>query len=74
MHTSDSTDFHGVLGLDANVRYCFERRHVRFDANGSATRHPLHRIVEESQARSAVFDVITAGVAVAVVGPMGRRP
>ena len=57
----------GVLGLDATARNGFEPLHVRFEVKGSATPHQLHQVVEESQALSVAFDVITGGVAVAVV-------
>jgi uncharacterized OsmC-like protein len=57
----------GVLGLDPNVRNGFERLHVRFAVKGAATAQQLQQVVEESQAGPAVFEVVTGGVAVAVV-------
>ena len=60
-------NFYGVLGLDAEMRNGFERVRVRFAVKGNASPDKLREIVEQAQARSAVFDVITNGVAVSVV-------
>jgi hypothetical protein len=58
-------------GAGDAVRFKFRahtrRLHVRFEVNGTATPQQLQQIVEGSQARPAVFDVITGGVAVPVV-------
>jgi hypothetical protein len=40
---------------------------VRFDIKGHATPQQLSQTAQESQGRSTAFDVITRGIAVAVV-------
>jgi uncharacterized OsmC-like protein len=59
-------DLNGVLGLDPSVRNGYENIVVRFTVKGDAPAETLRKIVEQSRARSAVFDVITNGVPVAI--------
>jgi uncharacterized OsmC-like protein len=59
-------DLNGVLGLDPSVRNGFENIVVRFTVKGDAPAKKLRQIVEQSRDRSAVFDVITNGVPVAI--------
>jgi uncharacterized OsmC-like protein len=59
-------DLNGVLGLDASVRNGYENIVVRFTVKGEAPEETLRKIVEQSRVRSAVFDVITNGVPVAI--------
>ena len=59
-------DLNGILGLDAGVRNGYERITVRFTVKGDAPAEKLREIVEQSRARSAVFDVITNGVPVTI--------
>jgi uncharacterized OsmC-like protein len=56
----------GILGLSNDVRNGYQRIRVNFTIAGDAPPEMLRRIVEQSKARSAVFDVITNGVPVDV--------
>jgi uncharacterized OsmC-like protein len=60
-------DLNGILGLDAAVRNGYQQITVRFTVKGDAPAEKLREIVEQSRARSAVFDVITNGVPVTIV-------
>jgi uncharacterized OsmC-like protein len=57
-------DLRGLLGLSDEVRNGFERIRVRFRLAGNATDEQLRAVVEQSRARSAVFDIVTSGVPV----------
>jgi len=57
-------DLSGLLGLSSNVRNGYERIRISFDIAGDAPPEKLREIVEQSRARSAVFDVLTNGVPV----------
>lgn len=59
-------DLQGVLGLSDKVRNGYERIRISFDIAGDAPPEKLREIVEQSRARSAVFDVLTNGVPVDV--------
>lgn len=59
-------DLRGILGLSDEVRNGFKAIRVTFEIEGDAPAQKLREIVEQSVARSAVFDVITNGVPVAV--------
>ena len=59
-------DLNGILGLDPEVRNGYQRITVRFTIKGDAPAEKLREIVEQSRARSAVFDVITNGVPVTI--------
>jgi uncharacterized OsmC-like protein len=59
-------DLQGILGLSDEVRNGFEQIKVSFKIRGHASDEKLREIVEQSRARSAVFDVITNGTAVRV--------
>jgi len=63
---SGDIDLNGILGLDPSVRNGFEKIAVRFTVKGDAPAEKLREIVEQSRARSAVFDVITGQVPVSV--------
>jgi uncharacterized OsmC-like protein len=63
---SGNIDLNGILGLDPTVRNGYENITVRFTVKGDAPAEKLRQIVEQSRARSAVFDVITNGVPVAI--------
>jgi uncharacterized OsmC-like protein len=56
----------GILGLSDRVRNGYERIRVNFKIAGDAPAEKLRQIVEQSRARSAVFDVLTNGVPVEV--------
>jgi len=57
-------DLNGILGLDPDVRNGYERISVRFTVKGDAPAAKLRELVEQSRARSAVYDVITNRVPV----------
>jgi uncharacterized OsmC-like protein len=59
-------DLQGVLGLDKSVRNGFQHVRVAFDVKGNAPAEKLREIVDQSKARSAVYDVLTNGVKVDV--------
>jgi uncharacterized OsmC-like protein len=59
-------DLNGILGLDPQVRNGFQQIRVRFEVRGDAPAEKLRQLVEQSRARSAVFDVITTSVPVAI--------
>jgi uncharacterized OsmC-like protein len=59
-------DLRGILGLDAQVRNGYEGIRVVFHVDGDADPGQLAALVEQSRARSAVFDVVTNGVPVSV--------
>ena len=48
------------------MRNGYERIRVTFDIKGDAPAEKLRGIVEQSRARSAVFDVLTNGVPVEI--------
>jgi uncharacterized OsmC-like protein len=57
-------DLNGILGLDPDVRNGYQNITVRFTVKGDAPAETLREIVEQSRARSAVYDVITNQVPV----------
>ena len=59
-------DLNGILGLNPAVRNGYEKITVRFAIKGDAPAETLREIVEQSRARSAVYDVITNGVPVTI--------
>jgi uncharacterized OsmC-like protein len=58
-------DLMGLLGLDPDVRNGFQQVRVAFTLRGPDP-EALRRVVEQSCARSAVLDVLTNGVSVAI--------
>ncbi|MEO3860970.1 OsmC family protein [Acrocarpospora sp. B8E8] len=52
-------DLNGILGLDPDVRNGYQGIAVRFAITGDAPAETLRQIIEQSRARSAVYDVIT---------------
>jgi uncharacterized OsmC-like protein len=58
-------DLLGLLGLDHDVRNGFETIKVTFRLSGD-DQAKLRQVVEQSKARSAVYDIITNGVSVAI--------
>mgnify|MGYP001489664190 FL=1 len=59
-------DLQGILGLSDKVRNGYQGIRVKFDIKGDAPPETLAAIVRQSQARSAVFDVLTNGVPVSI--------
>jgi len=56
----------GLLGIDDQVRNGYQGIRVSFTVKGGASAEELKRVVEQSKARSAVFDVLTHGVPVSI--------
>ncbi len=54
----------GLLGLSDRVRNGYSGIKIHFDIQGDAPPEKLRQIVEQSRARSAVFDSLTNGVPV----------
>ena len=52
-------DLQGVLGLSEDVRNGYQSIRVDFTIKGDAPEEKLRQIVEQSKARSAVFDILT---------------
>lgn len=59
-------DVRGALGVDVEPRNGFERISVAFRVTGDAPEEKLREVVNRAKARSAVYDMVTNGVPVAV--------
>jgi uncharacterized OsmC-like protein len=59
-------DLQGILGLSDRVRNGYQQIRINFTIDGDAPPETLRQIVEQSRARSAVYDVLTNGVPVDV--------
>jgi uncharacterized OsmC-like protein len=59
-------DVRGALGVDDEPRNGFERITVSFRVTGNAPEEKLREVVERARKRSAVYDMVTNGVPVAV--------
>ena len=59
-------DVRGALGVDDEPRNGFERIGVSFHVTGNAPEEKLREVVERAKRRSAVYDMVTNGVPVAV--------
>ena len=59
-------DVRGALGVSEQPRNGFERIGVSFRVTGDAPKEKLREVVQRAQARSAVNDMVTNGVPVAV--------
>jgi uncharacterized OsmC-like protein len=55
-------DLRGILGLSDEVRNGYQKLRVSFTIKGDAPAEKLEQIVEQSRARSAVYDVLANGV------------
>lgn len=55
-------DLRGVLGLSHEVRNGYQGLKVSFKIKGDAPAEKLREIVEQSRARSAVYDVLANGI------------
>jgi uncharacterized OsmC-like protein len=63
---SGDIDLNGILGLNPEVRNGYEKITVRFAVKGDAPAEKLRALVEQSRARSAVYDIITNRVPVTI--------
>jgi uncharacterized OsmC-like protein len=59
-------DLNGILGLNPAVRNGYQNITVKFTIKGDAPAPRLRELVDQSRARSAVYDVITSGVPVTI--------
>ena len=59
-------DVRGALGVDDEPRNGFEHIGVSFRVTGNAPEEKLREVVARAQQRSAVYDMVTNGVPVAV--------
>jgi uncharacterized OsmC-like protein len=59
-------DVRGALGVDDEPRNGFEHISVSFRVAGDAPAEKLREVVAQAKARSAVYDMVTNGVPVAV--------
>ena len=59
-------DVRGALGVDEEPRNGFERISVSFRVTGNASEEKLREVVARAKERSAVYDMVTNGVPVAV--------
>lgn len=59
-------DVQGLLGLSDDVRNGYQAIRLRFKVKGDADAETLRKVVAQSQARSAVYDVLTHGVPVSI--------
>ena len=59
-------DVRGALGVDEEPRNGFERIGVSFRVTGNAPEEKLREVVERARKRSAVYDMVTNGVPVAI--------
>jgi len=59
-------DLQGLLGINDEVRNGYQGIRVSFRIKGDASADKLRAIVDQSRARSAVFDVLTNGVPVSI--------
>jgi uncharacterized OsmC-like protein len=63
---SGDIDLNGILGLNPGARNGYQNVTVRFTVKGDAPAEKLREIVEQSRARSAVYDIITNQVPVSI--------
>jgi uncharacterized OsmC-like protein len=63
---SGDIDLNGILGLDPTVRNGYEQITVRFTIKGDAPAEQLRELLDQSQARSAVYDIITNQVPITI--------
>jgi uncharacterized OsmC-like protein len=59
-------DLNGILGLNPDVRNGYQNIAVRFTIKGDAPDGKLRQLVEQSRARSAVYDILTSQVPVSI--------
>jgi uncharacterized OsmC-like protein len=57
-------DMQGILGLSDQIRNGYQQVRMQVRIEGDASAEELTEIVEQSRARSAVYDVLTNGVPV----------
>ena len=63
---SGDIDLNGILGLNPEVRNGYQNIRVQFSVKGDAPSEKLRALVEQSKARSAVYNIITNQVPVTI--------
>ena len=63
---SGDIDLNGILGLNPDVRNGYQGIAVRFTVKGDAPAEKLRELVEQSRARSAVYDILTNTVPITI--------
>ena len=66
MTVEGDIDLRGVLGLSGEVRNGYQNIKVFFAIDGDASPEQLEKIVMQSKARSAVYDILTNGLPVSI--------
>lgn len=61
-----NVDLQGLLGLDKSVRNGFQNIRATVEIDGDADAETLAKVVQQSIARSAVYDMLTQGTKVVV--------
>jgi uncharacterized OsmC-like protein len=64
-------DVQGLLGLSDDVRNGYQAIRLSYTIKGDADADTLRKVVAQSQARSAVYDVLTNGVPVSIAVDAG---
>ncbi|HEX6973404.1 MAG TPA: OsmC family protein, partial [Vicinamibacterales bacterium] len=64
-------DLLGIFGMAQDVRNGYQGIRASVSIKGDASPETLHEIVEQSRARSAVYDVLTNGVPVSMSVSVG---
>lgn len=59
-------DMRGLLGISDDVRNGYQGIRLNLKVKGDASAEKLRQVVEQSRARSAVYDVLTNGVPVSI--------
>jgi len=65
-HIEGDINLLGIFGMSKDVRNGYQGIRASFSIKGDAPTEKLQEIVEQSRARSAVFDVLTNGVPVSL--------
>ena len=65
-HLEGDINLLGIFSMAKDVRNGYQGIRISFSIKGDATPEKLQEIVEQSRARSAVFDVLTNGVPVSM--------
>jgi uncharacterized OsmC-like protein len=63
---SGDIDLNGILGLDPEIRNGYQQITVHFTIKGDAPAERLRELLDQSRARSAVYDVITNQVPITI--------
>lgn len=65
-HVEGDINLLGIFGMSKDVRNGYQGIRISFSIKGDAPPEKLQEVVEQSRARSAVFDVLTNGVPVSM--------